>query len=422
MAESYTADETRKWISITGRCNNNCLFCLDSDRPDKAHKPYDAVADEIKSNAGKFQRLVISGGEPTIHPDIVKFVKLAKDCRYQKVQIITNGRMLSYRTFLRDMVHAGLDEITFSIHGRDANQHDLLTNSYGSFEQINKAVMNAREYPGLIINADICLTGIVQEDIFEIVKFVHDCLKIDEINIMYMLPQGNAWKNKERIICNPEISIPYIRQVIKYCEANHVVLWLSRFPARYLEGYERYIQDEKKLSDDIVGMKDVLFATSDPYCIGSEKCRYCPVNLVCKDIIELKNRQDDFIEIIDERTFKLQNNISSDDYLTPAGLRKKINEDIMSGKIQGLLDVPYCFVEPKYFGIIHNSKIDRKTALDGAGMIDPSKTADAVCNELKLKSVLCDRCVMNEKCRGMYQRYIKNFGFRSLAPIIKGDD
>jgi len=82
--------EKKKWISITGLCNNNCMFCLDKDRPDKNHKDLDKIKAEIKEAKEEGNsKLIISGGDPSIHPEIVDIVSYGKNLGYKKIQIIT---------------------------------------------------------------------------------------------------------------------------------------------------------------------------------------------------------------------------------------------------------------------------------------------------------------------------------------------
>ncbi len=106
--------EKKKWISITGLCNNNCMFCLDSDRPDKFHRDPEQIKKEIKEAKDQGNtKLIISGGDPTIHPNIIDFVKYAKKLGYNKIQVITNGRMFASQEFTTKIIKAGLDEVTF---------------------------------------------------------------------------------------------------------------------------------------------------------------------------------------------------------------------------------------------------------------------------------------------------------------------
>ena len=56
------AAEQRHWVSITGLCNNGCIFCLDGDRRDRVHKTAEQVRREIDAGPHPGGRLILSGG------------------------------------------------------------------------------------------------------------------------------------------------------------------------------------------------------------------------------------------------------------------------------------------------------------------------------------------------------------------------
>ncbi|MBT3465167.1 radical SAM protein, partial [archaeon] len=120
--------DKRKHIRITSLCNNNCSFCLAGDMSNEGHYEIDRIKKELEDGIKEgCTRVILSGGEPSIHPDFPKIIKLAKSIGYKKIQTISNGRMFSYRKFLNDCIGSGLSEITFSIHGHTSEIHDALT-------------------------------------------------------------------------------------------------------------------------------------------------------------------------------------------------------------------------------------------------------------------------------------------------------
>src|SRR5690606_23680437 len=102
-------------------------------------------------------RLILSGGEPTIHPNFLDFVRLGKKAGYRKIQTVTNGRMFSYPEFLQRAADYGLDEITFSLHGHTPKLHDRLVGVPGAFEQEVKGLKAALAMGRFIINIDIVI-------------------------------------------------------------------------------------------------------------------------------------------------------------------------------------------------------------------------------------------------------------------------
>lgn len=95
------AHEKRNWVRLTYDCNDRCIFCLDSHTHDGTNRDCEEIRAQILDGRRKgAQRLILSGGEPTIHPDFVKFVKLGNLAGYRKVQTVTNGRLFAYPDFL----------------------------------------------------------------------------------------------------------------------------------------------------------------------------------------------------------------------------------------------------------------------------------------------------------------------------------
>ena len=104
-------------------------------------------------------RLILSGGEPTMHPSYIDFIQLGRLAGYQKIQTVTNGRMFSVPGVPRRCLDAGLCEITFSVHGPNAKIHDALVGTKGAFEQEIRGLRAALADGRPIVNVDTSSTG-----------------------------------------------------------------------------------------------------------------------------------------------------------------------------------------------------------------------------------------------------------------------
>lgn len=90
--------------------------------------------------------LSIQGGEPTIWPWLVELVAHARAIGFRDVIVVTNGRLLAERDASRRLLDAGLTGIVFSLLGADADTHDALAASTGSFAAVTQAIRHAVEY------------------------------------------------------------------------------------------------------------------------------------------------------------------------------------------------------------------------------------------------------------------------------------
>lgn len=91
--------------------------------------------------------LVISGGEPTLLPDVIeKILVYSQGQGYQKYIIQTNGSGLSENRHLVAVLDEMAQEkevcISFSIHGHNAKIHDQMCQTEGAFEKLMRAIEN----------------------------------------------------------------------------------------------------------------------------------------------------------------------------------------------------------------------------------------------------------------------------------------
>jgi pyruvate formate lyase activating enzyme len=81
-------------VVFTGGCNLRCPMCHNSDlvlRPGELLSfDLSEIWDFLRRRAGKVTGLVVTGGEPTLHPDLAAFLAEARDLGYA-VKVDTNG-------------------------------------------------------------------------------------------------------------------------------------------------------------------------------------------------------------------------------------------------------------------------------------------------------------------------------------------
>ncbi|TMA34385.1 MAG: radical SAM protein, partial [Deltaproteobacteria bacterium] len=146
MLDRERAANVRKhWVRLVTACNSRCVFCLDTDTPRNVYLLEPDVRQEIKRGRDELNadKIILSGGEGSIHPKFIDFVRYAREIGYSRVQTVTNGYMFSKRDFYRAAVEAGLGEITFSLHGHTPELHDRLTGTPGAFHKLMKGMMRA---------------------------------------------------------------------------------------------------------------------------------------------------------------------------------------------------------------------------------------------------------------------------------------
>lgn len=106
-------------VSITERCNLRCRYCLPADA---RFAPTAASADEMRQlircidAAVGVRKIRVTGGEPTVSPDLLDHVRFAKSLGIP-VGLTTNGVLLE--PLLKDLAAAGLDLLNISLDALD---------------------------------------------------------------------------------------------------------------------------------------------------------------------------------------------------------------------------------------------------------------------------------------------------------------
>ena len=280
------AHEKRNWVRLTYDCNNRCIFCLDSDTHDGEIRDADDVKRQILDGRRKgAERLILSGGEPTIHPRYVDFVRLGQLAGYRKIQTVTNGRLFAYQEFLDRCIEAGLSEITFSLHGPNARIHDALVGVKGAFEQESAGLRRALDDGRAIVNVDIVINRGNVKVLPEMLETFYGW-GVREFDLLQVVPFGRAFtEGRDTLFYDLEEAAGYIRAALEFSARPDVHVWLNRFPPPHLEGFEHLIQDPYKLNDEVRGRKEEfsrqLDAGTPLDCRAPDRCRYCYLEQLC---------------------------------------------------------------------------------------------------------------------------------------------
>ncbi len=289
------ATEKRNWVRTIRACNNRCTFCLDADMLDGFVVPAAEVRQRIREGRDEgAARLILSGGEASIHPHFLEFVAYGRECGYNWIQTISNGRRFAYGKFTARAKALGLNEITFSIHGHTPELHDALSGVKGAFEQALRGLVNARRL-GMVANVDVVLNRQNLPHLKEILDFFMG-LGVHEFDLLWLVPFGRGFtpEHRENLFITPGEAFPHIQRALAGRARPGLYLWTNRFPVEYLEGYEWLIQEPYKILDEVNGRREMftdLAARGDQAlgCLG-ERCEYCFMQRFCEVIRRFRRR------------------------------------------------------------------------------------------------------------------------------------
>lgn len=133
-------------LEVTDACNLSCPVCF-AGSPSGGHRPFDALAADLESflaARGPLDVLQLSGGEPLLHPDLLRLIDRAKQLPIEHVMINTNGLELVRRDGLAAELAKRKPhlELNLQMDGLDAASHvalrgdDLLAQKKAAIDRI----------------------------------------------------------------------------------------------------------------------------------------------------------------------------------------------------------------------------------------------------------------------------------------------
>lgn len=168
-------------VELTYRCNLDCAFCyndLELRGTPLTKEQYFRFFEDLREM--QVLHLIISGGEPSTHPDFLALGEKARQFGFV-IRIKSNGHAL--RGILVQRIKDVIDPyiVELSLHGATPETHDRQTRVTGSFDRLKR---NVREMRGLGIRTKLnavltCWNEEELEQMFELADELETPIRFD---------------------------------------------------------------------------------------------------------------------------------------------------------------------------------------------------------------------------------------------------
>ncbi len=176
---------------LTRGCNLACIHC----RASAERGPYPgelstqeclSVMDEIACISKPV--IILTGGEPLLRPDIFDLARYGTDKGFRMV-MATNGTLMTEET-VQKMKASGIQRISVSLDGPDAETHDAFRKVKGAFETSLKGIELAKK-GGLEFQINTTITRMNLHLIADILKLAVDLGAVAH-HIFLLVPTGRG--------------------------------------------------------------------------------------------------------------------------------------------------------------------------------------------------------------------------------------
>uniref|UniRef100_A0A0A9XCN1 Molybdenum cofactor biosynthesis protein 1 n=1 Tax=Lygus hesperus TaxID=30085 RepID=A0A0A9XCN1_LYGHE len=301
LKDSFGRQHTYLRISLTERCNLRCEYCMPEEGVDLTKKQKLLTTDEMLRLAELFvkqgvTKIRLTGGEPTVHKDIVPIVESLKSIEgLDMVAITTNGLMLT--RMLVSLQRAGLDVVNVSLDTLQSNKYEKITRRKGWNRVIAGIDLGIQlGYQPLKINV-VAMKGFNDDEILDFVEFTKD-RNVDVRFIEYMPFTGNKWDTDKMLSYKEMMTIIRNRYPDVSPLRNHPNDTSKAFK---IPGYEGQIGFITSMTQHFCGTCNRLRLMAD----GSLKvCLFGNAEISLRDALRANSSEDDLLAMIGAAVFR----------------------------------------------------------------------------------------------------------------------
>lgn len=272
-------------IKTGWNCNNKCVFCVQGNKRDKfGNKTTDEVKALLAEAIRDSDRIVFTGGEVTIRPDLVELLAYARSLGYTSIQIQTNGRMLAYKKVCEDLIAAGATEFSPALHGHTAELHDFLTCATGAFKQTVRAIRNLKELGQLVLTNSV-ITRSNYRTLPELAELLV-ALGVDQFQLAFVHPLGTAMDGFDAVVPRMSLAEPYVKKALQIgLDAGRRVM-TEAIPYCFMAGYEPFVAERiiprTKIMEGHLTIADYTEHRLTEGKAKGPRCGECVFNPVCE--------------------------------------------------------------------------------------------------------------------------------------------
>lgn len=283
-------------IKVWFACNNLCKFCVQWDKRTKyPQRTFDEIKKILEDEYSAGSRgLVFTGGEPTIHTDLIESVRYAKSLWYAQIQIQSNGRNFANIEYCKTLIEAWVTEFGPSVHGFNPETHDTLVRAPGAWKQTIKGIRNLKKLNQIVIINSVVTKQNYQE--IPALALLLSKIGVTQFQFAFVHILGTADMNKQEIVPKKTDVMPYIKKALDIGKKYGIICMTEAIPFCLMQWYEWAIAEYNFMPETTVVDAECRTESYADYRwnewkVKRDECKKCMKYTICegpwKEYIEI---------------------------------------------------------------------------------------------------------------------------------------
>lgn len=184
-------------IEVNSTCNMNCPLCFSEARPgfNLTMEEVEQMLDDYVRTEGTPEVLQFSGGEPTIHPQIIDFVCAAQRRGIGSVMINTNGKRIATDDQFLEQLNEVRPSIYFQFDGFDSETYRVIRGESDILEEKIRALDRLAEIGLNVTLVPAIERGVNEHEVGKIIDFAISHRAVHGINFQPAFHAGRHMRH-----------------------------------------------------------------------------------------------------------------------------------------------------------------------------------------------------------------------------------
>ena len=278
------------YIQVVRHCNHFCGFCSNPTTP--YHHTFESMVALVDDLARRdYFGVVLTGGEPTLHPDLPRIARYAADAGLH-VRMITNGWRLSEPAVAEALAEAGLSLVHVSIYSVRPEIEAAIRGVEGTLEKAHAALENAGRF-GIECNVNCVINRMNADHLDENVRHLverHPHIRHFVWNNLDP-SMGRAEVNQDKFVPRMADFELSLHRALRFLDKSGRTFRVERVPLCYMSDYAWASTETRKI---IKGEERVVHFLDDKQTVRQTDwehvyaagCAECSLRHICGGLFD----------------------------------------------------------------------------------------------------------------------------------------